>query len=266
MLWPLGPPRSACSVRRPGSTRFLEIVSSNSALNSVALSRSATHQPTTRRLIAQTGATAGDLLVENLRENDKLRAKVNSWLQRFGIDIDVKRLEEIIYRLAVRSKGHTFDLDITDVGFGISQVLPILVEGFASPPGKVIMIEQPEIHLHPKMQGELADLFIDIANLGIEKDSKVESRRCLLIETHSEYLLSRLRRRIAEGKIRHSDVALYFVEKVKGDGGSTIKGSYMPADGGFEWPADFFEDDLEDTLAITVHVVPLGGRCGIVTR
>src|SRR5262249_37919156 len=150
--------------------------------------------------------TDGDLLVETLRENDELRRRVNVWLQRFGIDINVKQLEEIIYRLSVRTKGNAFDLDITDVGFGISQVLPILVEGFVSPPGKVIMIEQPEIHLHPKMQGELADLFSDIANLGAGTEEG--KRRSLIIETHSEYLLSRLRRRIAEGKIRHSDVAL----------------------------------------------------------
>jgi len=195
--------------------------------------------------IAQTGATEGDLLVETLRENDELRGKVNKWLERFGIDINVKQLEEIIYRLSVRSKGNAFDLDITDVGFGISQILPILVETFLSSPGKTIMIEQPEIHLHPKMQGELADLFIDILNMS--KDD--EDRRCLLIETHSEYLLSRLRRRIAEGKLSHSDVALYFIEKASHDGGSTIRGSYMPADGSFEWPAEFFESDLDDTLA-----------------
>jgi predicted ATPase len=99
------------------------------------------------------------------------------------------------------------------------------------------------------MQSELADLFIDIANLGIEKDANDQNRRCLIIETHSEYLLSRLRRRIAEGKIRHSDVALYFVERGEGGLGSSVRGSYMPADGGFEWPEEFFENDLQDTLA-----------------
>jgi predicted ATPase len=199
--------------------------------------------------VAQAGTTDGDLLVEALRENEELRVKVNAWLRRFGIDITVRQLEEIIYRLSVRSKDHNFDLDITDVGFGISQVLPILVEGFVSSMGKIILIEQPEIHLHPKMQGELADLFIDIANL---KEAPIDgigsNRRYLFIETHSEYLLSRLRRRIAEGAIRHSDVALYFVERAKAGGGSVVRGSYMPADGAFEWPEEFFEEDLKDTL------------------
>jgi predicted ATPase len=202
---------------------------------------------------AYAGATEGDLIVEALRENEELRQKVNVWLERFSINIDVSQLEEIIYRLSVRSKGNAFDLDITDVGFGISQVLPILVEGFIAPMQKVILVEQPEIHLHPKMQGELADLFIEIAN--ISQKTQLQGRRYVIIETHSEYLLNRLRRRIGEGLIRHSDVALYFVEKRADGKGSLIRGSHMPADGEFEWPREFFEDDLIDTMAFLRSVI-----------
>ena len=199
--------------------------------------------------IAHSGATDGDLLVETLRENTDLRQKVNAWMARLGIDLRVTLLEQIIYKLAVSNVGFSFELDITDVGFGISQLLPILVEGFASPPGKTIMIEQPEIHLHPKMQSDLADLFIDIAGISnTEKDGE-GYRRNLIIETHSEYLLSRLRRRIAEGYIKHSDVALYIVSKGPDGSGSVIKSAHIPENGGFEWPEDFFADDLEDTLA-----------------
>jgi predicted ATPase len=130
--------------------------------------------------------------------------------------------------------------------------LPILVEGFTSPLGKTILIEQPEIHLHPKMQGELADLFIDIANVKPPKkdaDSGIEPElnRYLVIETHSEYLLSRLRRRISERRISHSDVALYFVEK--SENGSRIRGVPIPVTGHFEWPEEFYEDDLNDTIS-----------------
>lgn len=197
---------------------------------------------------AYSGSAEGDLIVETLRENEDLRKNVNKWLDRFSININVSQLEEIIYRLSVRSEGNTFDLDITDVGFGISQVLPILVEGFIAPPGKMILIEQPEIHLHPKMQGELADLFIDIANVHTTS-KKVQEQKYLIIETHSEYLLSRLRRRISEGAVSHSDVALYFVERKVGTQGSTVRGSYIQANGQFEWPEEFFEDDLNDTIA-----------------
>jgi predicted ATPase len=167
------------------------------------------------------------------------------------MNINVAQLQEIIYRLSIRSGEHDFDLDITDVGFGISQILPILVEGFISPPGKIILIEQPEIHLHPKMQGELADLFIDIANMKPPRvgEEAVDggNTKYLVIETHSEYLLNRLRRRISERRISHSDVALYFIEKSKS--GSIVRGVPIPISGQFEWPEEFYEDDLNDTLS-----------------
>jgi predicted ATPase len=199
---------------------------------------------------AEAGASEGNLLVESLREDPQLRDKVNNWLAAFSINISVAQLEQIIFRLSVRNEGHAFDLDITDVGFGISQILPILVEGFGAPLDKVILIEQPEIHLHPKMQGELADLFIDISNVKAAKDEADAKRRYLVIETHSEYFLSRLRRRISEGKISHSDVAVYFVERAKERAGSIIQGVHMPPSGDFAWPEEFFEDDLEDTLVV----------------
>ncbi|MES0073424.1 AAA family ATPase [Mesorhizobium sp. M0058] len=192
--------------------------------------------------IAQPGSSEGELMIEALRENEELRKQVNKWLIQFGVNVSVAQFQEIIYRLSVRSAENPFDLDITDVGFGISQILPILVEGFLSPFGKTILIEQPEIHLHPKMQAQLADLFIDIANI-----RRKEGRRCVIIETHSEYLLNRIRARVAQGVISNADIAIHNVEKVGAD--ASIKGIYIPEDGSFEWPIGFLETDLEDTLA-----------------
>jgi len=192
---------------------------------------------------AQPGSSEGELMIEALRENEDLRAQVNKWLVKFGINLSVSQFQEIIYRLSVRSQDSKFDLDITDVGFGISQILPILVEGFLSPAGKTILIEQPEIHLHPKMQAELADLFIEIS--GVQAEGM--PRRHLIIETHSEYFLNRLRARVAQGKLSNSDLAIHNVEKIGAQ--AAIKGIYIPDDGSFEWPIGFLETDLEDTLA-----------------
>ncbi|RYZ75918.1 MAG: hypothetical protein EOP04_32710, partial [Proteobacteria bacterium] len=108
------------------------------------------------------------------------------------------------YNKFYNKAGVDFELDIADVGFGISQILPVIVQCFLSKTNSFTVIEQPEIHLHPKMQADLTDLFIEV--LGDEKD------KCLIVETHSEYLLNRLRLRIAQGKISRDDVAIYFVE------------------------------------------------------
>ena len=194
---------------------------------------------------------SGESVVEKLREDKELLDKVNFWLKKFRVTINVTQLVEIISRLSVRSENFSFDLDITDVGFGISQFLPILVEGLLAPPQRMLIVEQPEIHLHPKMQAELADFFIDIAN--ITKNSgdgdANSSYRALLIETHSEYLLNRIRRRIAEGTVSHADVAIYFVEPSDAGEATTVRGISIPVDGNFEWPKDFYEVELQDALA-----------------
>ena len=86
--------------------------------------------------------------------------------------VTVKEFKDIIHNIKINQNN--LDLDITDVGFGISQVLPILVQGFMSNNKSLTLIEQPEIHLHPKMQADLADLFIDILKLAADKKGKVK--------------------------------------------------------------------------------------------
>jgi predicted ATPase len=195
---------------------------------------------------------SGESVVEKLREDHELVARVNSWLKTFRVTISVSQLVEIISRLSIRSESASFDLDITDVGFGISQILPIIVEGLLAPPGRTLIVEQPEIHLHPKMQAELADFLIDVANIRKSKSQDETSKyeRTIIVETHSEYLMNRIRRRISEGEVSHSDVAIYFVEAGEGRKASaTVRGINIPANGDFEWPRDFYENDLNDALA-----------------
>ena len=186
----------------------------------------------------------GNSLTEILKEDENIRNKVNNWLQTFDLHVEVSTLQDIIHKLKI--KQNNLDLDITDVGFGISQVLPIIVQGFLSADGSLTMIEQPEIHLHPKMQAELADLFIDIVDNHTRKHKKLQPNKYLLIETHSEYLLKRLRRRISEGKISARDVAIYFVEPPSEDNKSTIiREVPVSSNGAFEWPSDFYIDELK---------------------
>jgi hypothetical protein len=179
----------------------------------------------------------GNSLTEILKENTIVKKKVNDWLKTFKLQVDVTNLQDVIHKLKIQQ--YSLDLDITDVGFGISQILPVIVQGFLSSENSLTMIEQPEIHLHPKMQAELADLFIDVTR---ENSS---GKKYLLIETHSEYLLRRLRRRISEGKISAEEVAIYFIVPPKDVNSSAeLQEKEISEDGSFEWPQDFYAEEL----------------------
>lgn len=180
----------------------------------------------------------GASLADVLKRKASIKKKVNDWLDKFGLSVNVQDVRDIIHSIKVRQ--NKLDLDLTDVGFGVSQILPVIVQGFLAEKGETTLIEQPEIHLHPKMQSELADLFIDIAT---STDSS------LLIETHSEYLLKRLRRRIADGTIPAEKVAIYLVHGTNGDQPtSRLESVPIGEHGAFRWPPEFLEADLDDVL------------------
>jgi len=180
----------------------------------------------------------GDAITEVLKDNKQVTKNVNSWLKNFGVEVDVQGFKEVIHHLVV--KQNNIDLDITDVGFGISQILPVIIQGFLSAKKTMTIIEQPEIHLHPKMQADLADLFIDIVNNSSEKK--------LIVETHSEYLLKRLRRRISEGVISAKDVSICLFSPQTADKGAVIENLEIGEKGFFDWPTDFYGGEiLKDT-------------------
>lgn len=193
-------------------------------------------------------ALDGNSLAEVLKENEKVRESVNSWLSKFGLKVDVSTIQDVVHQLKIHQ--HSLDLDITDVGFGISQILPIVVQGFLSFSDSLTMVEQPEIHLHPKMQADLADLFIDIVSGEVDSRKRAGRKRenkqkYLLIETHSEYLLKRLMRRIKEGRISSEQVAVYFIEPPKEEGEpSLVVEKEVSHEGFFEWPKDFYEGEV----------------------
>ena len=184
----------------------------------------------------------GDSLVEMLKKRTDVRGRVNKWLTNFKLKVEVQDVKEVIHSIKVTQ--NKLSLDITDVGFGISQILPVIVQGFVAPDNSITVIEQPEIHLHPKMQGDLADLAIDITKSGNNKR--------LVIETHSEYLLKRLRRRIAEGEILSDNVAIYLVNSNPVNGTSFLEEVTVAPRGSFKWPNDFTDKELEDTIAFAM--------------
>ena len=122
-----------------------------------------------------------------------LRTAVAFWIKHLQLadSLDVKDLVKRLnlFEVNVNGAGHGTTANLADVGFGISQVLPVLVQGLLMQRGGIYLVEQPEIHLHPDAQAGLADFFIYLASYGV----------ITIVETHSEYLLLRLRRRLAEG-------------------------------------------------------------------
>lgn len=177
-------------------------------------------------------------IAEVIKDKKTLKTKVNSWFKQFGLEVTVDEFKEAIHKLTVRQSG--LPLDIPDVGFGVSQVLPVVLQGFLSPNKSVTIVEQPEVHLHPKMQAALADLFVDIV-----KESKYSKH--IMVETHSEYLLKRLRRRMAEGQVITPDkVSINLFHTRTEEQPAIIENLSIEDRGYFEWPEEYYDGELSD--------------------
>ena len=126
-------------------------------------------------------------------------------------EFKVQRINQQMYEVKIKTKGGETWVNLSDVGFGVSQVLPVLVQCFYAPEKSIILIDQPEVHLHPYAQSALADVMIDVIESKSDLGKGFKERNIqLIIETHSEHFLRRLQRRIAEGKLSEDKVAAYF--------------------------------------------------------
>ena len=174
-----------------------------------------------------------------------LEEYVAHWLKELGLiyDFRVAPMAEgsHLFEVRVRKSPKAAEVLITDVGFGVSQILPVLVLCFYVPEGSTVILEQPEIHLHPSVQAGLADVFID----AWEK-RKVQ----VIVESHSEHLLRRLQRRIAEEKLSQDNVGLYFCKEE--DGVSRLDTLEIDLFGTIaNWPQDFFGDQFGEIAAMS---------------
>ena len=174
------------------------------------------------------------------------------WLKELGLARGFD-LEEIapgsnLYRAMVQTSASSVPVPLTDVGFGVSQVLPALVLLYYVPEGSTVMLEHPEIHLHPSVQSGLADIMLSAA-----KTRNIQ----IIMESHSEYLLRRLQRRVAEGevagqKVSSEDVKLYFVSQgEEGSDEAHLEDVRLNSLGEIEnWPKNFFGDEMGEIAAI----------------
>lgn len=177
---------------------------------------------------------------------------IAQWLKDLGIihSFAVKPVSEgrKEYEVLVKTHHASSEVKITDVGFGVSQVLPALVQAFYCPRNSTVWMEQPEIHLHPQVQAELADVFISATQA--REDGK-ERNVQLIVESHSEHFLNRLQRRVAEGEVKPDDVAIYFCRR--SGGVAELEPLRLNVLGEIEnWPENFFGDEMADISARTL--------------
>ena len=195
--------------------------------------------------IPQSVGTRGEFAPEILfRQRKKLIMKhVNDWVAKFDLNfhINCNELTEGAFNITLSREEGSKEVNFADTGFGLSQILPLIVQGYYAKPGALIIAEQPEIHLNPKLQTILADLFTNFTkkNIGV------------LVETHSEHLLLRLRHLVAKKLIKQEDIALYYTEK---DGEkSKIREISVEQNGHIkleDWPKGFFQESLRESLGL----------------
>ena len=149
--------------------------------------------------------------------------------------VDDTQIEIHVGRLPGEASGRTDLVNIADVGFGVSQVLPVLVALLTADEGQLVYVEQPELHLHPRAQYRLARFLAETARRGPK----------LVVETHSALLLLQLRTMIARGELESDLVKLHWFARDAEDGTTSIQSADLDGDGAYgAWPDDFGDVDL----------------------
>jgi hypothetical protein len=211
------------------------------------------------------------------------RVSIQKWLKvldlagfiEIGKDAYHTKLATVA-QIYIRETSNGTPINIVDMGFGASQVIPVVLQSVLAKSHSLIIIEQPELHLHPRAQAALADLFISVSrrerrskhateqSIGLEPEKKPNNEPRFLIETHSEHLLLRLRRRIAESTVgtvpsaseeylTRDDLTCYFISRDKDVGRSTVEEIQINNLGEMKSPDGFklfFADDMVESASL----------------
>jgi predicted ATPase len=184
------------------------------------------------------------------RQSIGVEQHVAAWLRELGL-LHSFRVAPIqqganIYRVYVKRYESSPEVLLTDIGFGVSQVLPVLVLLAYAPEGSTVILEQPEIHLHPAVQSGLADVILETA---LVRNVQV------IVESHSEHLLKRIQLRVAEQQLENGtgvsadDVHLWFIDQ---EGPESRASDLRINEYGeiMNWPDNFFGDPFTETARI----------------
>ncbi len=182
----------------------------------------------------------------NDRGEMTLGEAANLWLRYLQVadSMTVREDAPLVLGIGVTPQGLEDSVPLGSVGVGVSQILPVVVQCLVAGPGALVILEQPELHLHPAAQQRLADFLIECTRWG----------RRFLIESHSEHLVLRLRRRIAEDQTDslRDQVAILFAER-NDQGDTTYRQIEVTEAGGVvDWPDGFFDQGPDDAHQLLV--------------
>ena len=186
----------------------------------------------------------GHLLADLLFGNPELVEETNEWFKRLDIDyelavnsIGTDTGDPFAVRLIDTRRTEPVNVALPDVGFGISQLLPFIVQSLVSRE-QIISIEQPEVHVHPKLQADLGDL--------LAAAIKEPRQNRFIIETHSEHLILRLQRLVRKKVLNPEDISVIYVGRRPE--GAKAEPLRLDEDGDFidDWPNGFFPERLRE--------------------
>ena len=204
--------------------------------------------------IGNKGENAYQILISDYLYNEsKLLNKVSEWYRNNfdGWSIEINTQSKPDYKVELSRAKPQFNVNIRDVGQGMSQALPLVVSAFLNQKEEVLtVIEQPELHLHPAAHGDLAELFAE---------STKNSNNKFLIETHSQNFVLRLRRMVVEERFNKNDILIYSVEYDAEENTSTLRKINVTELGDVTyWPENVFSETLDETIAIRIAQIKKG--------
>ena len=183
--------------------------------------------------------TSGNRLLQPMEENVLFNIALDNWVDYIfpGITVRIQPVGAQSYQVIIRDAYHNFPTDSTNIGFGISYALPILVGALLAKKGEWLVVENPEAHLHAKAQSNMGYFLGLMAVTGLR----------VIVETHSEHVVNGIRRAsILDGRLRPDDVNIYFFK-----GKSEVTLITMDEDGNLsDFPVDFFDQVRQDMMEI----------------
>lgn len=188
---------------------------------------------------------SGEFALDVLLKTPALQGQVADWLEAFGLasGIRFKKGRDFDVFSASVVEAQTGQLRaLTGMGFGLSQLLPLLVEAASVAPSSTLLVEQPEIHLHPAAQSTVGRFLVGAAL----------TRRQMIVETHSEHLVLGVQREIAAERVDPNDVIVYYVSRQGAE--SSVRELPMTGEGLIEWPKGFFDESVRGKLELQLAI------------